>query len=220
MFLPGRFIARSVTAAAVIAFASLTGFAAVCRAQQAGALAPIQISPQRRQLIGVTVAQVKEAQVSDLLQATGMIEPDDRREAYVQTRFTGWIDRVYANQTWQYVTRGEPLFSIYSPDLVATEEEYLLALKARSQVADSTVEGVAAGAGSLVESALERLRLWGVPEGEIRRLQRERRARRAVTVLSQYVCAAGNKAVRNRRSLNRVGLRRGFSAGRGQGAAE
>jgi Cu(I)/Ag(I) efflux system membrane fusion protein len=194
MFLPGRFIARSVTAAAVIAFASLTGFAAVCRAQQAGALAPIQISPQRRQLIGVTVAQVKEAQVSDLLQATGMIEPDDRREAYVQTRFTGWIDRVYANQTWQYVTRGEPLFSIYSPDLVATEEEYLLALKARSQVADSTVEGVAAGAGSLVESALERLRLWGVPEGEIRRLQRERRARRAVTVVAP---ANGYLAERN-----------------------
>jgi Cu(I)/Ag(I) efflux system membrane fusion protein/cobalt-zinc-cadmium efflux system membrane fusion protein len=135
-------------------------------------------------LIGVTVAEVKEQQVSDLLQATGTIQADERREVYVQTRFTGWIDRVYANETWQYVTRGQPLFSIYSPDLMATEEEYLLALKARSQVADSTVEGVAAGAGSLVESALERLRLWGVPEGEIRRLQRERRTRRAITIVA------------------------------------
>ncbi|HEY2104481.1 MAG TPA: efflux RND transporter periplasmic adaptor subunit [Candidatus Binataceae bacterium] len=178
----------------MIALASFPGLTALSRAQQAGALAPIQLSPQRRQLIGVTVAEVKEAQVSDLLQATGMIEADERREVYVQTRFAGWIDRVYANQTWQYVTRGQPLFSIYSPDLVATEEEYLLALKAQGRVANSTVEGVAAGAGALVESALERLRLWGVSEGEIHRLQRERRSRRAVTVVAP---ASGYLAERN-----------------------
>jgi Cu(I)/Ag(I) efflux system membrane fusion protein/cobalt-zinc-cadmium efflux system membrane fusion protein len=169
-------------------------FATSTNAQPAGALAPVQISPERRQLIGVTVAEVKEEQVSDLIQAAGMIEADERREVYVQTRFTGWIDRVYANQTWQHVIRGQKLFTIYSPDLVSTEEEYLLALKARDQVAESVVEGVAAGANSLVDSALERLRLWGVPAQEIKRLQRERRAARVIPIIAP---ASGYLAERN-----------------------
>ncbi|MGO9063043.1 MAG: FixH family protein [Candidatus Binataceae bacterium] len=165
-----------------------------CQGGEAGALAPIQLSPQRRQLIGVTVAAVKERQVRDLLQATGTIEADERREVYVQTRFSGWIDKVYADQTYQYVGRGQPLVSIYSPDVAGTEEEYLLALKARAKVAGSSIEGVAAGANSLVEAALERLRLWGVAEVEIRRLQSERRARRTVTMLAP---ASGYLAERN-----------------------
>ncbi len=169
---------------AAMALGMLCASPARSLAQAPGALAPIRLSPERRQLIGVTVAQVREHDVSDLLQATAMVEADERRLVYVQTRFAGWIDKVYANQTWQYVRRGQPLFSIYSPDLRATEEEYLLALRARDRIADSSVEGVAASADSLVDSALERLRLWGVPEDEIRRLRQTRAVRRSITVLA------------------------------------
>ncbi len=164
-----------------------------CQAQKQAALAPIELSPERRQLIGVRVAKVQDRQVSDVLRATGTVEADERREVYVQTRFAGWIEKVYADQTYQYVKRGQPLFSIYSPDLLSTEEEYLLAVKARRQVEHSTIEGVAAGADSLVDSALQRLRLWGIPEAEIRRLEREGRARRTLTMVAP---AAGYLAER------------------------
>ena len=135
---------RRIAAVVTIAVISTTALIGSCRgAEGISALAPIQISPQRRQLIGVTLATVKERQVSDMLQATGAIEADERREVYVQTRFSGWIDRVYADQTDQFVSSGQPLFSIYSPDVFATEEEYLIALNAYQRVAGSTIEGVA-----------------------------------------------------------------------------
>lgn len=189
-----RLVSWRGVAFVLIAMALLCGQAPPSRAQQPGALAPIELSPERRQLIGVTVAEVKDGQVSDALEATGTIEADERREVYVQTRFAGWINQVYANQSGQYVKRGQPLFSIYSPDVAATEQEYLLALKARDRSADSTVEGVAPATNTLVGSALERLRLLGVPDDEIRRLRQERRARRAVTIVSP---ASGVLAERN-----------------------
>jgi membrane fusion protein, copper/silver efflux system len=179
-----RIIARRIAASTLPAAAILLGLLGMCRAQERSALAPIELNPERRQLIGVRVATVQDKQVSDLLRATGTVEADERREVYVQTRFAGWIEKVYADQTYQYVKRGQPLFSIYSPDLLSTEEEYLLAVKARRQVAHSTIEGVTAGADSLVDSALQRLRLWGIPEGEIRRLEREGRARRTLTMVA------------------------------------
>jgi multidrug efflux pump subunit AcrA (membrane-fusion protein) len=189
-----RVIARCLAASTVLAAVLLAGWCGICLAQQASALAPIQITAQRRQLIGLTVATVTEKQVSDQLQATGMIEADERRQVYVQTRFAGWIEKVYAAQTYQFVTRGQPLFSIYSPDLLSTEEEYLLAVRSRQRVGDSSIEGVASGADTLVKAALERLRLMGVAEGEIRRLQREGRSRRAITMLAP---ASGYLADRN-----------------------
>src|SRR5208282_2520139 len=102
-------------------------------------LAPIRITPERRQLIGLKFATVARKDVSDRLETTGNIEPDERLQGYVQTRFAGWIEKVFANSTYQYVRRGQPLFTIYSPDLMSTESEYLLAIEARKRVKDSTV---------------------------------------------------------------------------------
>ena len=145
-------------------------------------LAPIHITPERRQLIGLKFATVMRKNVSDRLEVTGNIEADERLQGYVQTRFAGWIERVFANSTYQYVRKGQALFAIYSPDLVSTENEYLLALDARKRVKDSTVADVTNDASSLVDSAAERLKLWGVSPREIARLERERLARRAVEI--------------------------------------
>src|SRR5208337_5039194 len=141
-------------------------------------LAPIRIAPERRQLIGLKFATVVRKDVSDRLETTGSIEADERLQGYVQTRFAGWIEQVFANSTYQYVHRGQPLFIIYSPDIVSTENEYLLAIDARKSVADSTVADVTTDAASLVDSAAERLKLWGVSPREIARLERERTVRR------------------------------------------
>ncbi len=153
-------------------------------------LAPIRITPERRQLIGLKFATVMRKNVSDRLETTGNIEPDERLQGYVQTRFAGWIEQVFANSTYQYVRRGQPLFTIYSPDLVSTENEYLLAVDARKRVSDSSVAGVSTDAAALVDSAAERLRLWGVSPREIARLERERTVRRAVEIdspMSGYI---------------------------------
>jgi RND family efflux transporter MFP subunit len=154
------------------------------------ALAPIRITPERRQLIGLKFATVVRRDVSDRLETTGNIEVDERLQGYVQTRFAGWIEQVFANSTYQYVHRGQPLFTIYSPDLASTENEYLLALEARKRVKDSSVADVVTDASSLVDSAAERLRLWGVSPREIARLERERTVHRAVEIdspMSGYI---------------------------------
>src|SRR5258708_24836623 len=75
-------------------------------------LAPIRITPERRQLIGLKFATVMRKNVSDRLETTGNIEPDERLQGYVQTRFAGWIEQVFANSTYQYVHRGVPSFTI------------------------------------------------------------------------------------------------------------
>ena len=153
-------------------------------------LAPIRITPERRQLIGLKFATVVRKDVSDRLETTGNIETDERLQGYVQTRFAGWIEQVFANSTYQYVHRGQRLFTIYSPDLVSTEHEYLLAVDARKRVRDSSVADVTTDASSLVDSAAERLRLWGVSPHEIARLESERTVRRAVEIdspMSGYI---------------------------------
>src|SRR6202167_2829493 len=142
-------------------------------------LAPIRIAPERRQLIGLKFATVVRKDVSVRLDTTGNIEADERLQGFVQTRFAGWIEQVFANSPYQYVRRGQPLFTIYSPDLVSTENEYLLALDARKRVSDSSVTRVTTDASSLVDSAAERLKLWNVSPREIARLERERTVRRA-----------------------------------------
>lgn len=134
-------------------------------------LVPVQLSPQRLQSIGVKSSEVKQKIVSDEIRATGNVAVDETHLAYVQTRFSGYIQKVFADATYQYVRKGQPLFTIYSPDLVATEREYLVAKQNQQQVAQSTISGVASSAASLLNAAAERLKQWGVPQREIERLE-------------------------------------------------
>jgi RND family efflux transporter MFP subunit len=135
------------------------------------ALVPVQISPQRLQSIGVKTGTVERKVVEDEIHTTGNVAVDERRLAYVQVRFAGYIQKVFADATYQYVRKGQPLFTIYSPDLVATEREYLVAKQNQQQVAQSTVPGVASSAASLLDAAAERLKQWGVSQKEIARLE-------------------------------------------------
>jgi RND family efflux transporter MFP subunit len=134
-------------------------------------LVPVQISPQRLQSIGVKTGTVERKSVADEILTTGNVAVDETRLAYVQVRFSGYIQEVFADATYQYVRKGQPLFTIYSPDLVATEREYLVAKQNQQQVAQSTVEGVAFSAASLLDASAERLKQWGVPQKEIARLE-------------------------------------------------
>ncbi|HXH49687.1 MAG TPA: efflux RND transporter periplasmic adaptor subunit [Terriglobia bacterium] len=135
-------------------------------------LAPVQLSPQRLQSIGVTSGEVELRELTNEIRAVGNVAVDERRQAYVQTRFSGWITKVYADATYQYVRKGQPLFTIYSPQLVTTEQEYLLARKNSGLLAQSTVPGVASGAESLLTAARMRLQQWDIPPREIEHLEK------------------------------------------------
>jgi membrane fusion protein, copper/silver efflux system len=134
-------------------------------------LVPVPISPQRLQSIGVKTGEVERKLVEDEIRTTGSVAVDERRLAYVQVRFSGYIQKVFADATYQYVRKGQPLCTVYSPDLVATEREYLVAKQNQQQVAESTVPGVVSSAASLLDAAAERLKQWGVPQQEIARLE-------------------------------------------------
>ena len=134
-------------------------------------LAPVQLTPQRMQSIGVKLGKAEIKQMQAELRLTGNVDIDERRIAYVQTRFPGWIRRVYADATYQYIRKGQPLFTIYSPDLVTTEQEYLLARKNSETLRTSSVSGVATGAQTLLSAARERLAQWEVPASEIAKLE-------------------------------------------------
>jgi multidrug efflux pump subunit AcrA (membrane-fusion protein) len=160
-----------VMPAAAASTASGTGGKAAPAAVAPVKLSPLQLSPQRLQSIGVTSGEVKERELSNDIRAVGNVAVDERLEAYVQTRFSGWVQKVYANSTYQYVKKGQPLLTIYSPELVTTENEYLLAIKNQDLLHGSTVPGVASGANSLLTAARERLKQWEIPTREIQRLE-------------------------------------------------
>lgn len=135
------------------------------------ALAPVQLTPQRLQSIGVQTGTVQVKNVADEIRTVGDVEIDETKLAYVQLRFPGWIKKVFAGATYQYIHSGQPLFTIYSPDLVTTEREYLLAKQNRDELLKTSIPGVADGARSLLDAASERLKQWEVPDREIAHLE-------------------------------------------------
>jgi len=135
-------------------------------------LMPVQLSPQRLQAIGVTTALAEMRMVSNELRVPGNVEVNERQLAYVQTRFPGWIQKVFANATYQYVHKDQPLFMIYSPELVSTEQEYVLAKQNQQTFVSDGHATVARESGWLLQAATDRLRQFGVPAREIARLER------------------------------------------------
>ncbi len=135
-------------------------------------LVPVQLTPERMQSIGVQVGTVEYKQLRDDIRATGGVDINERLVSYVQVRFPGYIRKVFANATYQYVRKGEPLFTIYSPDLVATQQEYLLARQnQKTMSANTLIDGVADGAATLSTAAEQRLQQWDISESEIAKLK-------------------------------------------------
>jgi RND family efflux transporter MFP subunit len=134
---------------------------------QEAPLTPVQLTPQRMQSIGVTTGAVEWKQITDHIRATGTVDINERLVSYVQIRFSGYIRNVFANATYQFVRKGDPLFTIYSTDLVGAQNEYLLALRNGDMLSRSSVDGVASGAAAVALAAESRLRQWNIPQAEI-----------------------------------------------------
>lgn len=137
------------------------------REAAAPSLAPVQLTPEQMHTIGVQTASVEYKRLSDDIRATGTVAVDERLLSYVQVRFSGYIRKVFADATFQYIHKGQPLFTIYSPDLVTTQQELLLAKRNEQALSHSSVEGVAEGASTLANAAEQRLRQWNIPSSEV-----------------------------------------------------
>ena len=145
-------------------------------------LAPVTLTPERVQSIGLKTGTVAYREARDEIRTTGNVEVDETHLADVQVRFSGWVQKVYADATFRQVQKGQPLLTIYSPDLVTTENEYLLAKQNQDLLAKSSVPGVASGAATLLSSAAERLKQWMIPDREIEELQRTGKVKREMEI--------------------------------------
>jgi Cu(I)/Ag(I) efflux system membrane fusion protein len=134
--------------------------------------APLSISPTAQAAAGLQTERVTKQRLTHQIRTIGSIMTDQTREASTNTRVSGWIEKIHVNYVGKSVRKGEPLYELYAPDLISTQEEYLTAL----------THG-AAGAEAAA-AALTRLRLWGVSEIELRRLAIAKSVLRAVTFYS------------------------------------
>lgn len=144
----------------------------------------VKISPQKQQLIGVRFGTVELLPVRKTIRAVAKLTYDETRIAHVHTKFEGWIDQVFVDYVGKLVRKGQPLFSIYSPELVSTQREYLVALKGKKYLGDAPYPEVSAGALSLAEATRERLRLWDITDEQIKKLEETGQVARTLTFYS------------------------------------
>ena len=144
--------------------------------------AAVTISPERRQVMGVRSEAVKKLRLDHRIRTVGRVAVDERRLRHIHTKYDGYVERLYVDYTGKLVRRGERLLSIYSPELVATQQEYLLAHRAQARLAASAVRSAAQGSVDLHEAARQRLLLWDIRPADIQRLETTGRVTRTLDV--------------------------------------
>lgn len=151
------------------------------------------------QNIGVRTTTVERRDLARSVRAVGRVAYDERRVTHVHTKVQGWVERLLVDFVGQEVKRGQPLLEIYSPELVATQEELLLAARYRDATGESPFEDVREGGTSLLTATKRRLALWDIPERDIERLLETGKVKRTLTL---YAPAAG--------VVTRLGVRSGM----------
>ena len=141
----------------------------------------ITLSDEKRQLIGVRTAAAGFRTLAKQIRTVGKVEVNETRLAFVNTKIAGWVKKLFVNFTGGQVVKGQPLLSIYSPDLVSAQEEYLLALRARTAVSGGIAE-VQASQQSLIDSAKRRLILWDITEEQIAGLEKTGKTKTEMTI--------------------------------------
>lgn len=145
--------------------------------------APVKITAERLQMMGVTTEKARVMSLDQSIRAVGIVATDETRVSHIHTKFEGYIEKIFVNYVGQQVTAGQPVFSMYSPELVATQKEYILALQARDQMAKSETNARLPGI-DLVEAARQRLSLWDITPAQIAKIEKDREPTRDFTIYS------------------------------------
>ena len=147
--------------------------------------AAVLLPPERRQVLGIRSEPARRERIDRVIRTVGRIAPDERRLSHVHTKVEGYVEHLYVDFEGKLVRKGEPLLSIYSPDLVATQQEFLLALRAKRQLAGSQIASVAKGGADLLEAARERLLLWDIRPQDIAELERSGKVPRTLDLYAE-----------------------------------
>jgi Cu(I)/Ag(I) efflux system membrane fusion protein len=155
----------------------------------------VEISAEQQKLIGVKTVKVALRQVQKVIRTVGRIEADEGRQATINSKVEGWIEKLYVQTTGSHVQKGQPLAEIYSPELMATQQEFLTALKWKKELAAAKAE-IKQGASpelslmlnkdaeAMLAAARQRLLLWDVSEGQIKSIEESGKTIRTLTLYS------------------------------------
>lgn len=148
----------------------------------------VMIDPATAEALGLQTFVVEARSFDQPVRTTGRVTVDERRVTQVHTRVDGWIEQTFGNFEGQQIRQGQPLFTIYSPELVASQQEYLIALRARGDFVKSEFDVVRRSGATLVEASRRRLQLFDVTPAQIKELERTGKLSRTVTF---YAPASG-----------------------------
>jgi Cu(I)/Ag(I) efflux system membrane fusion protein/cobalt-zinc-cadmium efflux system membrane fusion protein len=152
--------------------------------EDGGTSGGIAVDPVTQQSMGVRTASVEVRDLNRSLRAIGLVTFDEARQFAVNSKIEGWIEKLYVNQSGQPVRKGQPLLEIYSPDLVAAQQEYLLALESSKRQTASPFPEIAEGGKRLLEAAHSRLRYWDISEQQINQLEQTKQVKKTLTLYS------------------------------------
>src|SRR6266702_956026 len=144
----------------------------------------VSISPEKQVLAGVRTAVVERKPLARDIRTTAQIVADETRIAHVHVKVAGFIDKVYVDFVGQLVKKGEPLFTLYSPDLVSTQEEYLIAKRGNATLGNAPFQEISQGSQSLLQSARQRLKLWDISDDQIKELDETGKVNKDLTFYS------------------------------------
>jgi membrane fusion protein, copper/silver efflux system len=146
----------------------------------------VELPRDKQQLIGLKSTTVAIRPLQKMIRTVGRIEFDERKITTINTKFEGWIEKLHINYTGSYVKSGEPLAEIYSPELLATQREFLDALKWKNSAKKDSEIGalLVKDAETILEGARQRLRLWDITEEQIEKIQETGRPIRTLTLYS------------------------------------
>jgi multidrug efflux pump subunit AcrA (membrane-fusion protein) len=144
----------------------------------------VTISPEKQQLIGVRTGKVERRRLARTMRTTAQLTADETKIAHVHVKVSGYVDKVYVDYVGQLIKKGQPLFTIYSPDLVATQEEYLISKRGEKYLGNSPYQEVSAGANSLLAASRDRLRLWDISDEQIKKLDETGEVSKTMTFYS------------------------------------
>jgi len=155
-------------------------------ADEAGSGNTIRVDPVTIQDMGIKTTTVKRETLTRAIRTVGMVTYKEPQQYSINSKIDGWVEKLYVDETGQSVRKGQPMLTIYSPDLVSAQREYLLALHNQAALKGSPFPEIAKGGQSLLEASYRRLKYWDISDKQIEKLKKTGKVRKTLTLYSPY----------------------------------
>lgn len=146
----------------------------------------VSIDPVMEQNIGVKTEMVTKRKLTHTIRTTGRVDYDETKQTVITTKFSGYIEKLYIDYTGKSVQEGQPLFEIYSPELVAAQQEYLQAIRYKGTMKAANDSTVSSGANDLLQSAKKKLLYWDISASQIKELEQSGNIKKTLTIYSPF----------------------------------